>query len=622
MRGSVSDDPATTPPAAASLGPRGGLYERIRLARVWLPLLIVAVVLLWQTQVIPRGGDAFQFWAQVLFYSVLGPLATFITLNWIAREVRLHELAQVEMGRLLEEVTASHELLGSIHEVTARFAAAPDLETTVDAVARGVTSVTGAVAVALIVGPPGLGISHRVNLDDELEKDVLARDRAAQERAGEGRHATIKGVLERAGRRLGVLSRPLAWGGTPEGSLHAYYDTEPDERQVEAFSILAAQFSAAAEAIRLRTRDLLTLVEVDRSIRAEGNLERLLAAVLKQMMARVDAGSGGVFLADESGVLQLATSAGVPAGSQSVAWRVGEGIVGTAASGRDPLILANLRPEQRETAGPILRSAGSAVALPLWSQDQLLGVVVLAHPQSQHFDPGSIPFLWLLANQVTLAVRNAGAYLQSEELAITEERSRIAREIHDGVAQMLAFTALKLDLVARLKERDPAKAVAELETARETVRETIKELRRSLFALRPVDLERHGFVETIRMYLADFGPQNAIRAELETGVLPPLSVKSETVLFRIFQEAMHNVAKHSRARAVKVTLGTAPDGMAFVEVSDDGIGFDKDSIGDRVTSAGGLGLIQMRERVTDRGGRFELTASADTGTTVYAAVPV
>src|SRR5690606_28868109 len=107
--------------------------------------------------------------------------------------------------------------------------------------------------------------------------------------------------------------------------------------------------------------------------------------------------------------------------------------------------------------------------------------------------------------QVSLAVRNARAYLHSEELAIAEERARIAREIHDGVAQSLAFAALKLDLVERLLGRDPKKAAEELAVARATIRETIKEVRRSIFALRPVDLERYGFLETMRRYLVDYG---------------------------------------------------------------------------------------------------------------------
>jgi len=247
--------------------------------------------------------------------------------------------------------------------------------------------------------------------------------------------------------------------------------------------------------------------------------------------------------------------------------------------------------------------------------------VVLTHSDPDHFDAANLPFLGLLANQVSLAVRNANAYLHSEELAIAEERARIAREIHDGVAQSLAFTALKLDLVARLMARDTAKAVSELDAAKDTVRETIKEVRRSIFALRPVDLERHGFLETVRRYAIDFGQQNDVHVRLELGDLPELGLKSEAVLFRIFQEAMNNVAKHAAARTVDVRVGSDGGRMAFISVEDDGRGFDPVQVGDRVTSAGGLGLRQMRERVQARGGRFEIDSEPGRGTRVLAAVP-
>src|SRR5690625_7149944 len=80
----------------------------------------------------------------------------------------------------------------------------------------------------------------------------------------------------------------------------------------------------------------------------------------------------------------------------------------------------------------VVQGGGSAVALPLLGEGGLLGVVVLAHPEEEHFDSESLPFLGLLASQVSLAVHNARAYLYSEEVAIVEERARIAREIHDG----------------------------------------------------------------------------------------------------------------------------------------------------------------------------------------------
>ncbi|MFA7461473.1 MAG: GAF domain-containing sensor histidine kinase, partial [Trueperaceae bacterium] len=298
-----------------------------------------------------------------------------------------------------------------------------------------------------------------------------------------------------------------------------------------------------------------------------------------------------------------------------------EGIVGQVAARREPAVVGSQSVEERANAGPLLSSASSVLAMPLLADDHLLGVTVLVHPEPDKFALDDTPYLGLLANQVSLAVRNATAYLQSEELAITEERTRIAREIHDGVAQLLAFSALKLDLVALLMPKDQARAQDELDQARDTVRETIKEIRRSIFALRPVDLERYGFVETVRRYVADFGQQNDVRVRLEVGDVGELTPKSEGVLFRIFQEAMHNVAKHARAHLVEVRLGTDGGGMVFVQVRDDGAGFDLQQVGDRVTSAGGLGLRQMRERVEARGGLLVIESNEGEGTTVRAAVP-
>lgn len=601
---------------------QGSLFEQVRLARLWLPLSIVGVVLIYQLVILPQGSEPFRFWAPVVFYSVLGPLATYITLNWIANEVRQREQAQGDLARLYLELRASHEMLGAIHDVTLRYGAAADLETTMSIAAEGVAEVTGAKAVGLVVGPTELVASYGIDPGGELGSDALKRDRRMLAGAINEQGGTDESqLLTTTGERFTVLSHALTWGGRSEGSLHAYYAQAPDQRSREAFGILASQFSAAAESTRSRMRDMLTLVEVDRTVRAEGNLERMLVTVLHEMMERVSASAGGVFLADDEQTLRLSASVGLPHGAVPASYRPGEGIVGRVAVEREPVVAASLSPDDLSNAGPLLKHAGSAVALPLSADRRLMGVIVLSHPATDHFAAAAVPYLGLLANQVGLAVRNATAYLQSEELAIVEERSRIAREIHDGVAQMLAFTALKLDLVARLMPRDVSKAETELDLARSTVRETIRELRRSIFALRPVDLERFGFVETVRRYVVDFGQQNDLRVHLEVDTLPELSPKSEGVLFRIFQEAMHNVAKHSQARSVSVKLATDRRGMAYIEVLDDGVGFDTADVADRVTSAGGLGLKQMRERVEARGGQLELTSAPERGTRVRAAVP-
>ena len=602
------------------LEPRAGsLYQQVKLARFWLPVTIVGVVLVFELFVVPSGGERWQFLSQVLFYSILGPTVTFVTLDWIASEVRRRERAQEDLKRLYDELQASHELLGAIQKVTEQFAAAPDLETSISAASEGIANVTGAVGAAVLLQSGGASISHSYGLMPALARHAAQRD--AGLRAGKQLHDET----ESDGTAYWLLTTPLVWAGKLVGSIHAYYAAAPESDQRESFSILSSEFSAAAEVARGRTRDLLTLLEVDRSIRAEGNLERLLDKLLSQMMTRADASLGGVYLVDDlvndETRLQLRACRGSGCLSGGPPLRVGEGFVGKAAERAEACIANELSAAEREPSGPLLRLAESAVALPLLSEHELLGVVVLAHESPRHFDEATLPFLNLVAGQVGLAVRNAQAYLQSEELAIAEERARIAREIHDGVAQSLAFSALKLDLVTRLLKTDPTKAESELTSTKGTLREMIKELRRSIFALRPVALEHHGFTETLRGYCRDYGQQNGLEVELVLADTPQLSAKSEAVLFRIFQEAMHNVAKHAAATSVKVSTGTTPGGQGFVAVEDDGRGFDLTATSDRVTSAGGLGLRQMKERVDNRGGAFEVVTGPGRGTKVFASLP-
>jgi signal transduction histidine kinase len=588
------------------------LYGQIRLARFWLPVAIIGVVLFHQLVVVPLGGPAWQFWSTLLFYSILGPAVTFVTLNWIAAQVKEREQAQDELRRLYTELQASHALLAAIQSVTERFATATDLDSVLGAASQGVAEVTGAEAAAVCLGSGHMGVMRGHGLTSGLRKDAFNRAEALL------RQESLPETAHDAGIAYSVLCAPLVWGGRVEGSVHAYYKNPPGPEGRESFNILSSQLSAAAEASRSRTRDLLTLFEVDRSIRAEGNLERLLETLLGQTMQRAGASFGGVYLADEGGFLKLMASNGLEANPAPV--RPGEGFVGEAAAGQ-PRIAADLGEDERRAGGPLLERARSLISLPLSSDEGLLGVIILAHEEPHRFSEASLPFLNLMAGQVSLAVRNARAYLQSEELAIVEERSRIARELHDGIAQSLAFTALKLDLVAKLMKNQPERAVAELDGTKKTIRETIKEVRRSIFALRPIDLERHGFVEAIRRYSSDYGQQNAIYVELEVLEAPKLTLKSEAVLFRIFQEAMNNVAKHAEAKRVEVTVGSTPDGHGFISVEDDGRGFDPARASGRVTSAGGLGLLQMRERLEARGGTFELISAPGAGARVFASVP-
>ncbi len=589
----------------------GSLYQQIKLARFWLPLAIIGVVLFHQLVIVPIGGKRWQFWEELLFYSILGPVITFLTLNWIAAQVRRREDAQDEMQHLNLELQENVKLLNAIQRVTEQFVSAGDLETALAAVSEGITKVTRAEGAGVFFGREAV-VSQQYSLSRDLFQHAAERNQMM--RRGEA----LEEIISIHKQPYWVRSMPLMLAGKLEGSIHAYYLQEPEEDQRESFNILASEFSAAAEATRSRTRDFLTLMNVDRSIRAEGNLERLLKTLLAQMMTRTDSVLGGVYLVDEAHLLRMLVSQGAPLSSAAV--RIGEGLIGEVAALSQAKVVNHLDLEQRQSS-PLLQQASSTIVLPLLSEQELLGVIVLAHVTPLHFDEKSLPFLNLVAGQVSLAVRNARAYLQSEELAIAEERARIAREIHDGIAQSLAFSALKLDLVSKLLHTDSAKAEFELKETKNKLREMIKEVRRSIFALRPIDLERHGFVETIRRYCNDYGQQNDVHVDLDIQKIPQLTAISEAVLFRIFQESMNNVAKHAAATRAQIILGTTQQGQGFISVEDNGKGFDVEEVSDRVTSAGGLGLKQMKERLESRGGVFEIKTSKGHGTKVFASVP-
>lgn len=589
---------------------RDSLYRQVRIARIWLPIAIVFMVLFFHFIFLNIVGESLRNIFTILFYTILGPIVTFLTLNWLATEIRNHENAKTELEDLYQELRTSHELLSAIQEVTEQFASSANLEATIAVASRGITDVTNARGVSVCLSEGNMNIEDKYNLSPDLFAESKKRTAAL------AKNESLKDKIRLTNKDYWILTNPILWAEKLVGGVHAYYETKPTEEQKESFSILSSEFSASAEAIRGRTRDLLTLIDVDRSIKAEENLERILEILLKQMMARVNASIGGIYLLGESNRLVLRAWQGTKNTLDLL--KLGEGFIGQAALKEKPRLSWKL--EKKFKLG-MLKHAQSAIALPFLA-DGLLGVVVLAHERENYFDKNSLAFLSLMTGQLTLAIKNAQSYLQSEELAVAEERRRIAREIHDGVAQTLAFSALQLDLVSKLIEKDQDKAIAKISTIKSTLRELIKELRRSIFALRPVNLDSYGLAETVRRYCLDYGEQNDVRVEIKIAQLPKLSKKLELTIFRIFQEAMHNVAKHAKAKNISIGLNKTQTGNVELSVIDDGQGFDLSTTSGRVTTAGGLGLKHMQERVEKLGGEFSISSEIGRGTSIKTSVPI
>ena len=187
---------------------------------------------------------------------------------------------------------------------------------------------------------------------------------------------------------------------------------------------------------------------------------------------------------------------------------------------------------------------------------------------------------------------------QAGELAAGEERAHLARELHDSVTQALFSMTLVSRSVEMLLETDPDTARAHLVQLRELQREALAEMRALIFELRPGNLEQDGLVRAVKTHSAALQGRLGLPVVVESDLEDRLPLAAEEVLYRIAQEALHNVVKHAAARQVRVEIHQREGGVRL-RVEDDGKGFDPATVPD-----GHLGLAGMRAR--DRTGRWHV----------------
>src|SRR5919198_4263687 len=205
--------------------------------------------------------------------------------------------------------------------------------------------------------------------------------------------------------------------------------------------------------------------------------------------------------------------------------------------------------------------------------------------------------------------------------AVMHERERLSRELHDGVAQLVADLLLRLDTIKDLVETDRQhEAEAELERLHEVADEIYADIGESIAGLRTNVTER-GLVRALQDYVDQFEERHQLPTSLRTDEaadqLPPLAALQ---VFRLIQEALTNVRKHARAHEATVTLMSDGSGHLKVVVADDGQGFPPGSHGNG--KARPLGLTSMRERVEALGGTFQVTSQPGAGTQVTATIPM
>ncbi len=299
------------------------------------------------------------------------------------------------------------------------------------------------------------------------------------------------------------------------------------------------------------------------------------------------------------------------------------GMLGVLLTEGKPERLADIRDDPRFWGWPSAHPQMSHfLGVPVRDGDQVLGIICAANKisvaaEKHGFTERDQEILSLFAAHAAIALTNARLYERSRELSVMQERSRLARDLHDAVTQKLFSIRAHARAAAVLAGREPfdaGRVKAEIETVASLGAEAHAELRAVIDGLAPPDLAAGGLAESLRRYAVLAGRAHGIPVTFTAAGLPALQQDQEAALYRVAQEALHNALQHSGAAAVRVRL-TRSARRVNLEVGDDGHGFTPQA------PSGGVGLVSMRERAAAAGGTLAIKSGAG-GTLVRMTVPV
>jgi nitrate/nitrite-specific signal transduction histidine kinase len=250
------------------------------------------------------------------------------------------------------------------------------------------------------------------------------------------------------------------------------------------------------------------------------------------------------------------------------------------------------------------------VYIPLSTKGRELGFFVLGKHEAGQLSPEELSLLNSIGSQIGVAMENARLYEQAEQAAIAAERHRLARELHDAVTQTLFSANLIADVIPRIWKRNPDEGLQNLEEVRQLTRGALAEMRTMLLEMRPESLERTDIKSLLKQLADAFIGRVRVPLNLEITGDCELTHDVKIVFYRIAQEALNNIAKHSGARQVEVHLECQLGHMKLC-IKDDGLGFEPKAI-----PADHMGIAIMRERASSIGACLKIESQLGQGTAV------
>ncbi len=331
---------------------------------------------------------------------------------------------------------------------------------------------------------------------------------------------------------------------------------------------------------------------------------------------------------DDANKLTVVAGRNIPRQDEGRKMSSDTGIIGRTINTAEAAITHNVQRDKALDALNATRRCKSAICAPLRAGYNTYGVVLFCTTEPNFYNEDHKALLTTFSSQAIIALQNAQLFedLRREQQRILEKdaeaRRKLARDLHDGPTQSIAAMAMRLNFIKMvIKNNDLNKAYDEIVKVEEIAQRTTQEIRTMLFAMRPVILETQGLVAALNQFAEKLNATESFdvivrNKDYEGG----LNAEAEGVVFAIVEEAIGNAKKHAQATQINVNLLSQNDNL-YVEVKDNGVGFDVDATKASYDQRTSLGLLNMDERAREIGGRSVLESEPGKGTRLRLQIP-
>lgn len=390
---------------------------------------------------------------------------------------------------------------------------------------------------------------------------------------------------------------------------------------------------------RMESERLRAIYELTSTLMATLNYQRVLDTVLDLSLSSVNPSQdtqpntkmvSAVLLFSPKDKLEVGSARRFTPADMRTSLPGKNGAIADAMNSGEPVLVQDIGNDLEINCFVSFRSCHQVYVFPLRSGFNIYGVLIFGHPDAGYFTPDRMEVLDILGRQSVIAIANARLYQElvderDKMIEVQEEaRRKLARDLHDGPTQSISAIAMRVNIARSMVEKKPQEAGEELAKIEELARRTSKEIRHMLFTLRPLVLESQGLVAALKAMAEKIREtySQEVQIQVEEGLLDEIETGKQGVIFFIIEEAVSNARKHAHAPHIWVRMRLIDKGVVLLEIQDDGIGFDVETVLRSYDKRGSLGMINLRERTELVNGVLNVQSAPGKGAIIQVAIPI